>query len=94
MKVEQILDNLYKIYLHPEEAIKLKRVADTFHKGNKAITINEAISEGLDVSLSVKALLEDKDFRVQHKCPYCENPIADMDKTLRGTVYERKRSQE
>jgi len=88
MRVECKLNNIYKIYLHPQEAIKLKRVADTFHNGNTALTINEAISEGLDVSLSVKALLEDKTFKKQHKCPYCDSPIADIDKTLRGTVYE------
>ena len=94
MRVERILSNIYKIFLHPQEAIKLKKVADTFHDGNTSITINEAILEGLDVSLSVKALYENKSFKKQRKCPYCDNPIAETDKTLRGTRYESKSTDE
>jgi len=94
MRVEHKLNNIYKIYLHPQEAIKLKRVADTFHDGNTSLTINEAILEGLDVSLSVKALYENKGFKKQRKCPYCDSPIVETDKTLRGTINDSKRISE
>lgn len=84
MKVEHIAGNSYRICLGPVEYKKLISVANTFHKGNKAVTINECISEGLDVSLSVKALLEDEAFQKQRKCPYCERLVMEVNKTFKG----------
>lgn len=90
MNIERILDDRYILYLTKDETETLKILSGTFHEGNKSVTLKELISEGFEVSLSVKALLEDVSFRRTKQCPYCETHIENIDRLWKDRDDERK----
>ena len=75
MNIERILDDRYMVFLSKEETETLKLLASTFHKGNKSVTLKEIISEGFEVSLSVKQLLEDTEHQSDITKRFCETQL-------------------
>ena len=80
MNIERLLDDRYIVFLTKEETETLKLLASTFHKGNKPMTLREIISEGFEVSLSVKQLLEDTEQQSDILTGHCETQLDKVDR--------------
>jgi len=80
MKVERVIDSVYRVHLHPQELIRLEMVAKAFHGGNKASALNDIITDGFSIATAVKELLEDKGHQEEIAQRYCETQREKVDR--------------
>ena len=80
MKVERVIDSVYRVHLHPQELIRLDMVAKAFHHGNRAVALNDIITDGFGIALAVKELLEDKGHQEEITQRFCETQKNKVDR--------------
>jgi len=94
MKVERVIDSVYRVHLHPQELIRLEIVATAFHQGNKAIALNDIITDGFGIAIAVKELIEDTEHQEEITQRFCETQKDKVDRIWKDKDDERKRKQE
>lgn len=94
MNIERIHDSKYIVFFNADETDKLKVIARAFHHSNKAATLSEVIEEGMQLSLCVKELLEDKTEQEVITKRFCETQKARVDRLWKDKDNGGKRKHE